>query len=195
MEILGPVTSGQVTRSPKEVQCQVQISIFFMHPSHPQFLTDLFQTFRVCLVYRVVQHILRFLYHWPEGIGRSWPRNAKPMGFFSSNNSDSEITRDICFIPSLLCVNASICNNTRQVFFVGRTYPSVGSNQVNWGQVTFLLITCHIIKMQLPKWHNCVPREQKIRMICNMKHWSHHVTLSVLSMIPLLVGGKSHFRL
>ena len=42
------MTSAQVTRSQKEVQSQVQISIIFMHQSHSQFLTDFFQTFKMC---------------------------------------------------------------------------------------------------------------------------------------------------
>ena len=56
------MTSGQVTRSHKEVQCHVKISIILMHPSHPPFLIDSFRTSWICLVRRVIKHIFRFFY-------------------------------------------------------------------------------------------------------------------------------------
>ena len=79
--------SGQVTRPRKEVQCQVQISIVFMHPSHPQFLIDFFQTLRVCLVNRV-SHSTTYRPFFDIADLRSGgghdlvTRNAKPMGKF-----------------------------------------------------------------------------------------------------------------
>ena len=64
------------------------------------------------------------------------------------NSSDSENTRDIRLLPSFLCFNTSKCNKTRRsFFFVWCACPSVESNKVNLGQVTFLLITCHKIKI------------------------------------------------
>ena len=74
--------------------------------------------------------------------------------------SVSENNRGICLIPSLLCFNALVCNNMWPVFFfVWCTYPIVGSNKVNWGQMTFWLLPCHKMEIQLRKLHHCVPLE------------------------------------
>ena len=109
------MTSGQLTRSRKEVQCQVQISIFFMQPSHPQFLTDFFQTLRLCLVHRASCTFRRFYITYMRSTGGHDLVMLKPKRKFS-NSSDSENSRDTCFISSLVCLNAPICNNTLLCF-------------------------------------------------------------------------------
>ena len=57
-----------------------------------------------------------FLYYLHEVSGRSRPRHAKAYGIFFSNSFDSENSRDTCFISLLVCLNASICNNTQLGF-------------------------------------------------------------------------------
>ena len=165
------MTSGQVTRLQKEEQCQVQISIIFMHPSHPPFLTDFFQSFRMCLVHRVAQHIVRFLYiadlRSAGGHDSVMPSLRENIlnSFYSGNN------RDIClFSPLFTSITQDVTITTSLSFSVCCTYPSVGSNKANWGQVTFLLITYYRIKIELPKWYHCALLEQSSRMVCNTSH-------------------------
>ena len=100
------VISGQVIRLQKEVQCHVQISIIFMHPSHPQFQTDFFQTFRMRLVHQVVK--ISFVFYvadlrWAGGhdlvMLSLWEKY--------SNYSDSENTKDAASSPKILKIAAS----------------------------------------------------------------------------------------
>ena len=58
--MLGPADLRSGHQVTKEVQCQIQISIIFMSLSHPQFLTDFLQTFKMRLVHQSVQHIILF---------------------------------------------------------------------------------------------------------------------------------------
>ena len=92
-----------------------------------------------------------FLYCWPEVSGRLWPRNAKPMGQYS-NSSASENHRYICFIPSLLCFNTPICNNTR--------LSSSMRTVLVWG--TSLIIFENVKAWPFRRWLNTYSKPQKL---------------------------------
>ena len=112
------------------VQCQVRISIFFMHPPHPQFLTDFFQTFRVCLVHRVVQHVSMF---FVIDDMRSAGGHDLVMLSLWENFQIAPIPKilDISApISSLVCLNTPIGNNTRLSFSL------LGVLVQTWGQIS-----------------------------------------------------------
>ena len=158
-----------------------------MPPSHPQYLTDFFQTSRMCLAHRVynISSGVFILPTW--GQRNPCLRNAKPMGKYA-NSFFSENVRDICFIPSLVCFNTSIFNNTwlssSLLGVLIQAWGQIRSTEVKWH---FLLIKCQMIKIELPKCYHCIPLEQTSRMVCNMTQLSYHVTLSVLN--PRTDGG------
>ena len=99
------MTSGQVIRSQNEVQCQVHISIIFMHQSHSHFLTDFFQFFRMCLVHHVVQHIVvSYIADLSSAVGHDF--------MTLSQWENIQIAPIPKMLEILFCFNTSICINT-----------------------------------------------------------------------------------
>ena len=110
MKFLGPGEHRSGHQVTKQVQCQVQILIIFMHPPHPQFLTDFFQTFSVCLFRRDIQDIVRFFYI--ADLGSAGGHNLVMLNIWENIQMAPipKNTRDSCFILPLLCLNTPLDN-------------------------------------------------------------------------------------
>ena len=82
-----------------------------------------------------------------------------------------EISASFYHFCSLIPQYITLCH------FVFLCLVYISKGQVKWGYlrclITFVPITGHIIKIQLPKWHHSVPLEQPSRLICNIKHFDH----------------------